>query len=205
MGSIRIISGEKRGHKIRVPPGRTVRPMTERAREAIFNQLGAAVSSRPVWDLFAGSGALGLEALSRGAPWAVFVELDRRVADQLTRNIQKLGYEQRSRVVRADVFRWIHSAVPFREPGLVFVAPPYELYTKRLPDLVYLWRRLVAMVPDETAVVVQLDRDTDPGLLPKDQQWDVRIYGEVRNALCWVHHEALSSPHEAENLEKPVS
>ncbi len=186
MGSIRIIGGQKRGHRIRVPPGQKVRPMIDRAREAVFNMLAEDVVGRPVWDLFAGSGALGLEALSRGAERAVFVERDPAVVRTLRENIERLGFRDRAEVVRGDVFRWVRrdDIWPANRPLLVFVAPPYALYRDRMPLVVELWQRLVQRLPDDSIVVVQLDRKTDAALLPAGQHWDVRSYGQVRNAVC---------------------
>ncbi len=189
MGSIRIIGGEKKGHRIRVPAGQVVRPMIDRAREAVFSILGEDVEGRLVWDLFAGSGALGLEALSRGADYAIFVERDATVARILRDNIVRLGYERKAQIVRSDVFRWVGREDIWPErPPIVFVAPPYELYRRRMPLVVELWQTLVRRLPEDSILVIQLDRKSDVSLLPRDQEWDVRAYGQVRNAICWVRH-----------------
>ncbi|HEY8450065.1 MAG TPA: RsmD family RNA methyltransferase [Bacillota bacterium] len=141
---MRIIAGEARGRPLRVPAGRKVRPTSDRVREALFNILGAAVVGRPVLDLFAGSGALGLEALSRGAARAIFVEHDPQVVRILAENVRRLGFEERARIVREDVFRAVPNIIgqavaadegplrPSREPvpagwsGIVFADPPYR-------------------------------------------------------------------------------
>jgi 16S rRNA (guanine966-N2)-methyltransferase len=101
---IRIIAGELGGRYIEAPPGRRTRPTAERVREAWFSALGDRLEGATVVDLFAGSGALGLEALSRGAARVHFVETDRRAAESIRRNVQDLGVRDRSRLVRRDVF-----------------------------------------------------------------------------------------------------
>lgn len=100
---LRIVAGELGGRRLRAPGGRDVRPTRESVREAWFNALAGRVAGARVVDLFAGSGALGLEALSRGAEEVHFVEADRRVVDVLRRNVEELGVGDRSRTFRRDV------------------------------------------------------------------------------------------------------
>jgi len=125
MGQLRIVGGAFRGRKVRVPET-GVRPTSEKAREAIFDILGAAwISNAAVLDLYAGTGALGIEALSRGAARADFVERDPGVARLLRENLATLGLGARSRVVLADLDRgaWPKGLVgPW---NLVFLDPPY--------------------------------------------------------------------------------
>lgn len=134
MAVLRIVAGERRGHRLRVPPG-DVRPTGERVREAVFDVLGS-VEGEKVLDLFAGSGALGLEALSRGASRAVFVEADRLTARVLRRNIAALSYEDRSEVLAAD---HLHALDRLAARGelcdLLFVDPPYRMLAQVLADL----------------------------------------------------------------------
>ncbi|HEX7079037.1 MAG TPA: 16S rRNA (guanine(966)-N(2))-methyltransferase RsmD [Candidatus Eisenbacteria bacterium] len=125
MGLIRVVGGALRGRRIRVPD-RGVRPTSERTREAIFDVLGpAAVAGARVLDLYAGTGALGIEALSRGAAWADFAEGSRAVARRLSENLAALGLAERSRVLVADLGR---AALPRAAAGpweIVFLDPPY--------------------------------------------------------------------------------
>src|SRR4051794_5222269 len=123
---MRIIAGERRGHKIDGPKGQGTRPTSDLVRESVFNILGEAVVDRVVVDLFAGTGALGLEALSRGAARAVFVELNRENVGLIYRNLATLRYEARVRVLPTDAYRWARSFVPIGdEPMVVLVDPPY--------------------------------------------------------------------------------
>ena len=124
---MRIVAGEAKGRKLVAPTGRAVRPTADRVREAVFASLGARVRDARVLDLFAGSGALGLEALSRGADLTVFVERDRRVLPVLERNIDHCGFAARSRVIHADYARAL--AALARDGAcfdLVFLDPPYD-------------------------------------------------------------------------------
>jgi len=100
---LRIVAGEFGGRRIEAPSGRGTRPTREKVREAWFSALGPGITGARVLDLFAGTGALGLEALSRGAASVTFVESDRRVADLLERNVRQLGVVDRVVILRRDV------------------------------------------------------------------------------------------------------
>lgn len=120
---MRIIAGQARRTALEVAPGSSTRPFLEMARGALFNSLGDATAGAAALDLYAGSGALGLEALSRGAASCVFVERDPAAHGALRRNIAKCRMESRSRALRMDVGRALEElAGPF---GLVFVDPPF--------------------------------------------------------------------------------
>jgi 16S rRNA (guanine966-N2)-methyltransferase len=119
---MRVVAGSVGGRRIAAPPGKGTRPTSELVRGAVFNSLEArgALVGAAVADLFAGSGALGIEALSRGAAHATFVERDPRAAQVIARNLTSLGLAERARVEEVAVERW--------QPGdvdLVFVDPPY--------------------------------------------------------------------------------
>lgn len=101
------MAGRLGGRYIEAPPGRGTRPTAERVREAWFSALGERVRDAAVVDLFAGSGALGIEALSRGARSAHFVEADRRAAEVLRANLRRMGVEDRARLTRRDVFAYL--------------------------------------------------------------------------------------------------
>jgi len=127
---MRIVGGEHRGRRIAAPPGDAVRPTSERAREALFNILAhGRFAPAPVFedarvlDVFAGTGAFGLEALSRGARFAAFIEKDRQARESLAANIKALGEGSRTRLLAAD------ATAPPRADGpydLVFLDPPYR-------------------------------------------------------------------------------
>lgn len=122
-GEIRIIGGAWRSRRVRFPAAPGLRPTPDRVRETLFNWLGSLVEGARVLDLFAGSGALGLEALSRGAARVEFVERRRSVAAALRANLERLGGDERGQVRCGDALAWLHSARgPF---DLVFMDPPY--------------------------------------------------------------------------------
>ena len=126
-GRVRIVAGENKGRLIRVADGQGIRPTADMVREAVFDVLGEVGGLR-VLDLFAGSGALGLEALSRGAESCVFVECAPRVVSVLRENVVSLGYEDRSRVLRNDYRSAVRS---LQKEGssfdLLFLDPPYRM------------------------------------------------------------------------------
>lgn len=124
---MRIIAGTLKGRRLRVPRGIEVRPTSERVREAIFSMLGMHVSNARVLDLFAGSGALGIEALSRGAAYTVFVERSKKVCSTLNKNIDFSGVENTSfKVVISDGIDYLSKAGTWGlKFDLVFVDPPY--------------------------------------------------------------------------------
>ena len=126
---MRIIAGIHRTRQIDAPEGLTTRPMTDRVRENLFNLLGNTVVGATVLDLFCGSGALGLEALSRGAARVTFVDADLAAVTVVEANCRRLGLEKQARILRRDVLRpgpWIRP-VGAKDYTLVFVDPPYKM------------------------------------------------------------------------------
>jgi len=127
---MRIVAGKHRGRRIAAPPGDAVRPTSERAREALFNILAHGrfapahvFEDARVLDVFAGTGAFGLEALSRGARFATFIEKDRAAREALAANIKTLGESGRTRLLAVDATRPPRADGPY---NLVFLDPPYR-------------------------------------------------------------------------------
>lgn len=121
---MRVVAGEFGGRKITAPPGTATRPTTDRVREAIFNSLGSSgmLDGAVVADLFAGSGAVGIEALSRGAAQCTFVERDRSALSSLDDNLDTLGLGQRSKVITSDAM----AVAATLDCDIVFADPPYD-------------------------------------------------------------------------------
>lgn len=121
---MRVVAGELGGRKLVAPDGTSTRPTTDRVREAVFNALGSAglIDGALVADLFAGTGAIGIEAISRGADHCTFVERDRAALRALEENLDTLDLGERSRVVRSDAMQ----AATTLDVDLVFADPPYD-------------------------------------------------------------------------------
>ena len=167
---MRIIAGSRKGHTIHAPAGRDTRPTSDRVRENVFNILGP-VDDAQVLDLYAGSGALGLEALSRGASRAVFVERDGAAAKVIEENLDKLRLH--GTVLRQDALAVV--AAETRKYDLVLVDPPYDMYGDIEPKLA---RYLPHLLTEDGVVVVETDAKVQPAL-PLDERTS-RKYGSVR-------------------------
>jgi 16S rRNA (guanine966-N2)-methyltransferase len=125
MGRLRVGGGEARGRRLRAPKG--IRPTQGMVKAAIFNIVGPGIQGAHVLDLFAGSGAIGIEALSRGAAEVTFVDREPRGLAILRQNLDALGLKERARVVRGDVVRWLEiSPDEVKRAGFIFLDPPYE-------------------------------------------------------------------------------
>ena len=174
---MRIVAGSRKGARIFAPRGLDTRPTGDRVREAVFNLVGP-VDGAEVLDLYAGSGAMGLEALSRGAACVTFVESDRAAAETILRNLDKLRLEG-AVVVREDVARRLAAdAAGGRRYDLVLVDPPYAMLARTLPILAA--HLPVVLAPDGVAVV-ESDAREEPDLpLPKRTS---RRYGSARVTL----------------------
>jgi len=125
MGKLRVSGGEARGRRLRAP--KNIRPTQGMVRQAIFNIVGPRIEGAEVLDLFAGSGALGIEALSRGAARVTFVDQQPRGLAILRQNLDALGFKARAQVVRGDVVRWLEASPDaIKSATFVFLDPPYE-------------------------------------------------------------------------------
>ncbi|MEO8290498.1 MAG: 16S rRNA (guanine(966)-N(2))-methyltransferase RsmD [Gaiellaceae bacterium] len=174
---MRIIAGSRKGARIYAPKGLEVRPTGDRVREAVFNLIGP-LEGAAVLDLFAGSGAMGLEALSRGAATATFVEADRAAAETIVRNIDKLGLGGAT-VFREDAVRRLASdAAAGRRYDLVLVDPPYRMLSSFLPNLA---KHLPSVVAPDGLVVLESEAKEEPEL-PLLLRTS-RRYGNVRVTL----------------------
>jgi 16S rRNA (guanine966-N2)-methyltransferase len=171
---VRIIAGTRKGHTIFAPKGIDTRPTSDRTREAAFNLIGPLDGTR-VLDLYAGSGAMGLEALSRGAAQAVFVESDRDACRTIERNLDKLRLTG-AVVVCDDAARALSAdAAAGRRYDLVLVDPPYRLFSEVEAVLA---RYLPAVLAEDGIVVVETSEREEPDVpLPKRTS---RRYGSAR-------------------------
>jgi 16S rRNA (guanine966-N2)-methyltransferase len=172
---VRVISGSLGGRTLAAPDGRATRPTSDRVREALFSMLGG-LDGEQVLDLFAGSGALGIEALSRGAGHAVFVERDRRALTALRANLDTLGLRGEQAEVRpTDARAAVKNALARGEAyDLIFVDPPYR-HAAEMGDEV--GDGLVALLAPGGRLVFESDRRSAPELgLPLSHE---RSYGDT--------------------------
>ena len=174
---MRIIAGERKGTRIFAPRGQETRPTSDRVREAAFNLIGP-VDDASVLDVFAGSGAMGLEALSRGAASCVFVESDREAARTIERNLEKLRLVGAT-LLRLDAFAALAAeAGAGRRYDLVLVDPPYGMFSRLEPSLA---AYLPAVLASDGLVVVETAAREEPAL-PLELRTS-RRYGSARLTL----------------------
>ena len=171
---MRIVAGSRRGHRIDAPKGVVTRPTGDRVREALFSIVGPVEDAR-VLDLFAGSGALGLEALSRGASSCVFVERDRQAARVIQANLEKLRLTGAVVVVRDVAVALREERDRSRRYDLVLADPPYEDWAAHEAGLAEL---LPLVLADDALVVVETSGRVEPQL-PLDLI-TTRRYGSAR-------------------------
>ena len=165
---MRLSGGIARGVPLAVPKGDAVRPATDGMRQAVFSSLGARVVGAFFWDLFAGSGAYGLEALSRGATGGIFVERNPKALACLKNNLaavgKSIGREMRTaRTVEADVLKWV-SLGQEEVADLVFIDPPYEMIPEVAPVL---FPRLVQALASRPEALVLFEMPGELNLAPE--------------------------------------
>ena len=177
---MRVIAGKAKGRRLKSVPGSRTRPITDRAKSALFSILGADVVGARFLDLFAGTGGVGIEALSRGAAEAVFVERDRAALRTIYENLAHTGLSDSGRVERADVFHYLdRSPTPF---DYVYVAPPqYQgLWVRTLQAL----DARPGWLADDGWAIAQIDpREYEELALEHLALFDQRSYGGVM--LCF--------------------
>jgi 16S rRNA (guanine966-N2)-methyltransferase len=182
---MRIIAGQRRGHKIDGPkPSAETRPTSDMVRESLFNIVGGLMEGRVVIDLFAGTGALGLEGLSRGASRAIFVERNRESVALIHRNIATLRYQDRTEVRLADAYRWARTFEPIDDsPLAVFLDPPYRDYELHRRPMSQLLVGLVDRLSPGSLIALEAGRQLDGQIIPEIDRWDIRRYGDTRIAI----------------------
>ena len=189
-GTLRVIGGRLRGSPIQYLGDPLTRPMKQRVREAAFNLLGKRVSGTHVVDLFAGTGALAWEALSRGALSATLIERHFPSARMVRANATALGVDEQIQVVAGDTFYWSRKLEPQEvaptplRPWLVFCSPPYELYVSQPEAMLELIQQMIEVAPPQSLIVVESDRQFDVSRLPDSVTWDVRTYPPAVIALA---------------------
>lgn len=189
---LRIVAGALRGRKLHCTVGPHLRPMPDMVRQALFSILGDAVPERPFIDLFAGTGAVGLEALSRGAKPVYLVERDARVAKEILSHLKAWDVVEQVEIQRADAYRWAETWFAPTEPVNIFLGPPYPDYAERLDRLQSALQELQRKTAVGSVLVLQADRTSPPqAALPDAASWEERSYGRTR-LLLWVKQPAAT-------------
>jgi 16S rRNA (guanine(966)-N(2))-methyltransferase RsmD len=175
---MRIIAGEFRGRRLLPPTGDNTRPITDRAKQSLFDILAPLIPNSVVYDCFAGTGSMGLECLSRGAKLTTFFEADRSAVKLLMKNIKDLQIVNRAIVMPTDLFAWFRSHLkPSQRPvDLIFLDPPYRFLRERADDLRELAHALVSHLAPDGVVVFRHDAGDSLALPPFTLQ-DRREYG----------------------------
>jgi 16S rRNA (guanine(966)-N(2))-methyltransferase RsmD len=152
--SLRVIAGTARGKKLKSVPGDTTRPVMDRVKEALFNILASDVIDSKWWDLFGGTGAIGIEALSRGAAFARFSDLNRAPVETIKENVENCGFIKQSEIRKGDAFSML-SAQADRQFEYIYIAPPqyHEMWVKALK----LADENIGWLTDDGTVIVQID------------------------------------------------
>lgn len=178
--SIRVISGSARGRQLKLVPGDTTRPIMDRVKEALFNILSRDIYEARFLDLFAGTGSVGIEALSRGAQIAYFYDLERKAIQTIETNLKLTKLETKAVVRRADALQIIRQSPPLIF-DFIYVAPPQ--YKGLWLEVLRLLDENPEWTPPETDVIVQIDpNESAPLQLRRLELYDERKYG---NTLLW--------------------
>lgn len=173
--TLRVIAGKAKGRKLRSVPGDTTRPVMDRVKEALFNILAGDVIDSRWWDVFAGTGAIGIEALSRGASFVRFSDLNRAPIETIRFNVDHCGFTDQSEIRRGDALTMLSKAAD-AQFDYVYIAPPQykEMWEKAL-ELV---DDNSAWLSDESWVIVQIDpREYKEILLHNLELLEQRKYG----------------------------
>jgi len=175
---LRVIGGRLRGSKLQYAGDNRVRPMKDRTREAVFNLISTASKGKHVIDLFAGTGALAIEALSRGAVSATLIEKHLATMRNLRINIESLALADCCRLIQADTFYMAHHPeelqAPPNLPWLVFCSPPYDFYVEKQTAMIEMLQILYENAPDESVFVIESDNRFDFELLQLSEENDLR-------------------------------
>lgn len=178
MPGLRVIGGTAKGRRLASVPGDITRPITDRAKESLFNIIGADIQESTFLDLFAGTGSVGIEALSRGANWCRFVDVNGLALEVVKRNLKHTGLDSRAEVRRAEALKMLE-ALPDRQFDYVFVAPPqYKgLWIRAVQQL----DRHPGWLAQEAWVIVQIHPvEAQELALERLVEFERRKYGSVQ-------------------------
>ena len=167
---MRVTGGTGRGRRLKVPAGERVRPTSDKVKQALFNILGESVNGASFLDLFAGAGGIGLEALSRGAGWVVFVDASRGSLDIVRHNIELLGFGDKVQVVFSKAETFLKK--PSYQFDIVFLDPPYAEEIKPLLELI---SKAGMLKPDAIVIAEHFKKQPSP-----ESAGDLVLYREAK-------------------------
>lgn len=197
---MRVITGSAKGRKLQMVPGDSTRPITDRAKEALFSILGTWIDGARVLDLFGGTGAVGIECLSRGAAHVHFIDLNRKAVDTIRTNLRHTQLERDATVERGDSFQFLQNyhGEPF---DLIYVAPPqYQGLWQKALQLIDQRPELLAA---DCEVIVQIHPKEDVDLdLTTLYEYDRRKYGSVLLIFYGLREEIAVDEEEEEDADE---
>ena len=204
-GKLRIVGGKFRGRQVEYSGDPVTRPMKDNIREALFNLVGGWVNGKVVLDLFAGTGAIGLEAISRGAKKAFLIERHIPTVRIITENVQSLDPDLPVEIATSDTFFWVRQFLKNpdnlpTDPWVVFCCPPYAFYEEREQDVLQMLENLIAAAPPASIFVVEFDSRFSEKKLPNAEQWTTRKYSPALVAILKLPKESKMPQPEVENL-----
>lgn len=180
---VRIVAGSLRGRKLTVVVHEGMRPTPQMVREALFSILGNAVPDRVFYDIFAGTGVVGLEAVSRGATSARLIEKDGRQGADIQKYADQFGVGAKVQILKADAYRWAERWLPPKDPVNLFLSPPFPDLSEKAEEFLTLVNLLRDKAPNESVLTIQAEEGFPLDKLPDPSAWDVRKYG--RNMLLF--------------------
>lgn len=181
---VRIVAGQLRGRKLTVVVHEGMRPTPQMVREALFSILGNAVPDRVFYDIFAGTGVIGLEAVSRGATSARLIEKDARQVADIQKYAEQFGVRDRVQVLKADAYRWAERWLPPKDAVNLFLSPPFPDLSEKAEEFLTLVNLLLDKAPAESVLTIQAEEGFPLERLPNPGGWDIRRYG--RNMLLFL-------------------
>jgi 16S rRNA (guanine966-N2)-methyltransferase len=199
---VRIVAGTLRGRKLSVVVHEGMRPTPQLVREAYFSIMGNAIPDRVFFDVFAGTGVIGLEAVSRGATSARLIEKDPRQVADIQKYADQFGIADRVQVLRADAYRWAERWIPGKEPVNMFLSPPFPDLSAKANEFLALVRILLEKAPNESVLTIQAEDGFPVEQLPNLSAWDIRSYGRNR-LLVSVKGDVALDPSKADPGEQP--
>lgn len=177
MGNLRVIAGQAKGMKLKTVPGDTTRPITDIVKEALFNILGTEIDQNKILDLFGGTGAVGIEALSRGASFVTFLDKGQQAVRTIQQNLETTRFTNQAEVIRTDAFSYLSAPLKV-DFDLIYIAPPQykEMWQKAI--------RLIddnpVLLSDDGQIIVQINPiEWEELVLENFEVFDSRKYGDT--------------------------